>query len=127
MVQPVRLVPGSAGTMTDDDRREAQPPGGEPQPDVPWWSQPSGGAWDTPAYVGDSGQQATGTAAPGPSYTERSYTEPSYTEPSYTEPSYTEPTRTLWDTPGSPVDTLGREPRERRRPAAGLLVALATL
>ena len=52
MVQPVRLAAtGSDGRMSDDTRPEAPPPASEPQADVPWWSQPSGGSWDTPSYV----------------------------------------------------------------------------
>ena len=101
--------------MSDDDRPQAQPPGSEPQPDVPWWSQPTGGTWDTPSYVSEpapSGHDAPGFgAAPGPSYPGASSTSAA----------------TLWDVPGAPIDTIGRESRERRGPGAGALVALAAV
>jgi putative serine protease PepD len=89
--------------MSDEDRPEARPPASDPQADVPWWSQPSGGSWDTPSYVTDPTTPLPGTGGPGPSYE----------------------TSTLWDVPGAPIDTLGRERRERPGPATGLLVALA--
>ena len=89
--------------MSDEDRPEARPPASDPQADVPWWSQPTGGAWDTPSYVTDPTTPLPGTGGPAPSYD----------------------TSRLWDVPGAPIDTLGREPRERRAPAVGLLVALA--
>jgi putative serine protease PepD len=89
--------------MSDEDRPEAQPPASDPQAGVPWWSQPSGGSWDTPSYVTDPTTPLPGTGGPVPSYE----------------------SSTLWDVPGAPIDTVGRERRERRPPATGLLVALA--
>jgi putative serine protease PepD len=94
--------------MTEEDRPEARPPASEPQADVPWWSQPSGGSWDTPSYVTDPTTPLPPAPLPGPGGPGPSY----------------ETTR-LWDVPGAPIDTLGRERRERRGPATGLLVALA--
>ena len=91
--------------MNDEDRPEALPPASDPQAEVPWWSQPSGGSWDTPSYVTDPTTPLPGTGAQAPSYAGQS--------------------GTLWDVPGAPIDTLGREPRVRRTPATGLLVALA--
>jgi putative serine protease PepD len=92
--------------MSDDTRPEASPPpASEPQADVPWWSQPSGGSWDTPSYVTEPTTPLPGTGASAPSYA-----------------GYES---TIWDVPGAPIDTLGREPRQRRVPGTGLLVALA--
>jgi putative serine protease PepD len=91
--------------MTYDDRPEAPPPVSEPQADVPWWSQPSGGSWDTPSYVTEPTTPLPGTGGPATPYAGGG--------------------GTLWDVPGAPMDTLGREPRERRAPGVGVLVALA--
>jgi len=95
--------------MSDDDRPEARPAGSEPQPDVPWWSQPTGGSWDTPSYVSEP--TPPGFGAPGPTYPGAGSTNAA----------------TLWDVPGAPIDTIGRESRERRGPGAGALVALAAV
>ncbi len=91
--------------MSDDTRPEAAPPASEPQADVPWWSQPSGGSWDTPSYVTEQTTPLPGTGASAPSYADYE--------------------STIWDVPGAPIDTLGGGPRERRAPGTGLLVALA--
>jgi putative serine protease PepD len=96
--------------MSDDPRPEAPPPASEPQADVPWWSQPSGGSWDTPSYVTEPTTPLPTSPHPGTGAS---------------APPYAGHTSTLWDVPGAPLDTLGREPRERRAPAIGLLVALA--
>ena len=108
--------------MTDEDRGESGCPDGPAEGDVPWWSQPTGDSWDSPAYVS---RPATTSAESAPPPTEHpTLPVPGAGGPGATDTGYA---ATAWDVPGGPSDTLGREPRERRTPGVGLLVALATV
>jgi len=105
--------------MTDEDRGQSPPADAHPDGDVPWWSRPTGDSWDTPSYVG----QPPPPPAPPPPPTD---TPPAPQSHDPAPPSAGYPA-SVWDLPGGPVDTIGREPRERRPPRLGVLVALAAV
>ena len=98
--------------MTDEDRGQYRPREGQPDGDVPWWSQPTGDSWDTPAYVSQPETEHATQPVPGPIGP---------------DPAGRGYSATAWDLPDRPVDTIGREPHERRPPRLGVLVALAAV
>jgi putative serine protease PepD len=79
--------------MTDQPRSDDPTPGGPTPPpdDTPWWSRPSGQAWDAPPE------------APGPAEALADTTTYSATTP----PTYADTTRNVWSPPEAPGDTLG--------------------
>jgi len=99
---------GGSRQATDDARDADQ---------VPWWSQPSGNSWDAPSYA----TQPAHNGAPASATGERQ------PQPGFAERAPADHTATVWDLPGGHLDTIGNEPRQRRFPRLGILVALATL
>jgi len=92
--------------MTDQPGSDDTTPGSPTPPadDTPWWSRPSGQAWDAPAASGPVDDEPTVQATgQGPDYT----------------------SHTVWSTPEEQSDTLGRGtdrgPRKRSGVLAGAL------
>jgi putative serine protease PepD len=105
--------------MSDEDRGEPRAGGGEHRDDdTPWWSRPTGDTWDTPPATAPVARPAAPADETRPVFAAGGA--PSYGGTSPWDPPY-DPQR------AGAIDTIGRDPADRRRLGLGGLLALAVL